>query len=75
MPLSDAVARSVPALLSVIQERGERCASATLTASSLSASKRRTSPLVGGMWEAPGGACDGGANDEGRDFCGRGYAT
>ena len=56
VPLSEAVARRVPVLLRVTQESGERWASTTLIASSLTASKRRTSPLVGGMWLAPGGA-------------------
>ncbi len=56
VPLSEAVARRVPSLLSAMQDRGERWASTTLIASSLTASKRRTSPLVGGMWLAPGGA-------------------
>ena len=56
VPLSEAVARRVPALLRVMQERGERCASTTLIASSLRASNMRTAPLVGGMWVPPGGA-------------------
>ena len=55
VPLSEAVARRVPALLTTMQERGERCASTTFIASSFSASNRRTSPLVGGMCVAPGG--------------------
>ena len=74
VPLSDAVARRVPLLLRVIQESGERCASATLMASSLIVSKRRTSPLLGGMWVPEGGACEGGAKVLGRAFWGRGYA-
>lgn len=75
VPLSEAVARRVPVLLTAMQERGERCASTTLMASSFNASKRRTSPLVGGMCVAPrgpGGVCDGGAKEEGMAFCGRG---
>ena len=72
VPLSEAVARSVPASLTIMQERGERCASTTLIASSLRVSKRRTSPLVGAMCVLPGGACDGGAKDEGAAFWGRG---
>lgn len=72
VPLSEAVARRVPLLLRVMQERGERWASTTLIASSLRASKRSTSPVVGGMWVAPGGAWDGGAKEEGRAFWGSG---
>lgn len=49
VPLSEAVARRVPVLLRLIHDRGERWASATLMASSLSASKMRTSPVVGGI--------------------------
>ena len=56
VPLSDAVARRVPSLLRAMHKSGERCASTTLMASSFTASKRRTSPLVGGMCVAPGGA-------------------
>ncbi len=56
VPLSEAVARRVPVLLREMQERGERCASATLMASSFRASKSRTSPDVGGMWVEVGGA-------------------
>lgn len=58
VPLSEAVARRVPALLTTIHERGERWASTTFIASSFRASKRRTSPLVGGTCVAlgrPGG--------------------
>lgn len=72
VPLSEAVARRVPALLRVMQERGERCASITLMASFLSASKIRTEPVVGGMCVFPGGAWDGGAKEEGAAFWGRG---
>jgi len=72
VPLSEAVARRVPVLLRVTQESGERWASTTLMASSFRASKRRTSPVVGGMWDAPGGAWEGGAKEEGRAFWGRG---
>lgn len=68
VPLSEAVARRVPALLRVMQERGDRWASARFIASSLRASKTKTAPLVGGMWVLPGGACDGGAKDEGAAF-------
>lgn len=74
VPLSEAVARRVPALLRVMQERGERCASTTLMASSFNASKTRTAPLVGAICELPGGEWDGGAKDEGAAFWGRGYA-
>lgn len=72
MPLSEAVARRVPSLLRAIQDRGERWASTTLMASSFTASKRRTSPLVGAMCVAPGGAWDGRDIDGGGSFCGRG---
>ena len=72
VPLSEAVARRVPASLTVMQERGDRCASTTLIASSLRVSKRRTSPLVGAMWVPPGGAWEGGAKDVGAAFWGRG---
>lgn len=64
VPLSEAVAKRVPALLRVMQESGDRCASTTLTASSFSESKRSTSPLVGATCDVPGGACEGGANDD-----------
>lgn len=47
VPLSDAVARSVPSPLRVIHANGERCASTTLMASSFRVSKIKTSPLVG----------------------------
>ena len=56
VPLSEAVARRVPASLTVMQQRGDRCASTTLMASSFSVSKSRTSPLVGAMCVALGGA-------------------
>jgi len=72
VPLSEAVARRVPSLLRAMQDSGERCASTTLMASSLTASKRRTSPLVGAMCVAPGGACDGRDIDGGGSFWGRG---
>lgn len=71
VPLSEAVASKVPALLTVMQESGDRCASTTFIASSLRVSKRRTSPLVGGICVAPGGpggAWDGGANEDGTAF-------
>jgi hypothetical protein len=47
VPLSEAVARSVPSLFNVIHDSGDRCASTTLMASSFNVSKIRTSPLVG----------------------------
>lgn len=72
VPLSEAVARRVPASFTVMHDKGERCASTTLIASSFKVSNRRTSPLVGEMCVAPGGAWDGGAKDEGGAFCGRG---
>ena len=72
VPLSEAVARRVPASLTAMHERGDRCASTTFIASSLMVSNRRTSPLVGATWVVPGGACAGGAKDDGAAFCGRG---
>lgn len=68
VPLSEAVARRVPASLMVIQDRGERWASTTLMASFFMVSKMRTSPLVGAMCVLPGGACEGGAKEEGAAF-------
>ena len=56
VPLSEAVARSVPSPLSVMHANGDRCASTTLIASSFKVSKIRTSPLVGVTWVVPGGA-------------------
>lgn len=47
VPLSEAVARRVPSLFKVIQDKGDRCASMTLMASNFSASNINTSPLVG----------------------------
>lgn len=72
VPLSDAVASIVPSLLNVIQDSGERCASTTLTASSLTASNIKTSPDVGGTCVEFGGACEGGAVEEAAAFCGNG---
>lgn len=72
VPLSEAVARRVPALFTVMHDKGDRCASTTLIASSFMVSNKRTSPLVGAMCVAPGGAWDGEAKDEGGTFCGRG---
>lgn len=72
VPLSEAVASKVPVLLTLIQERGERCATTTLTASSFVASNRRTSPVVGLMWVEDGGAWDGVTKLEGRVFWGSG---
>lgn len=60
VPLSDAVASSVPSLLSVMHANGDRCASTTLMASSFRVSKIRTSPLVGVICVLPGGAWAGG---------------
>jgi hypothetical protein len=56
VPFSDAVANRVPSLFSAMHESGELCASITFTASILVASYMRTSPLVGAMWSALGGA-------------------
>ena len=74
VPLSEAVASRVPSLLKVTQDKGDLCASTTLTASNLTASNIRTSPVVGGTWVLLGGACDGGANEGVVAFCGSGYA-
>ena len=49
VPFSEAVARRVPVLLIVMQDRGVLCAVTTFTASSLEALNRSTSPLVGGI--------------------------
>ena len=68
VPLSEAVASRVPASLMAMHDKGDRWASTTLIASSLSASKMRTSPLVGAICVAPGGACDGGAKEDGAAF-------
>lgn len=74
VPLSEAVAKSVPSLLSVIHAKGDRCASTTLIASSFNVSNIKTSPLVGDTWVLPGGAWAGGVKLEGGAFCGSGYA-
>jgi hypothetical protein len=75
VPLSEAVANKVPSPFSVMHERGDRWASITLMASSLTVSNINTSPVVGDMWVVLlGGACAGGAKDEGGAFCGNGYA-
>jgi len=47
VPVSDAVASKVPSLLSAIHDNGERCASTTFIASNFTASKIKTSPVVG----------------------------
>ena len=47
VPLSDAVAMTLPSLLKMMHERGDLCASTTLMASSLIASKIKISPDVG----------------------------
>jgi hypothetical protein len=72
VPFSDAVANRVPSLFSAMQDKGELCASITLTASILVASYIRTSPLVGAMWSDLGGACDGGWKVAGAALVGRG---
>lgn len=54
VPVSDAVASSVPSLFSAIHESGALCASTTLRASNFNVSNNRTSPEVGGTY------CDGG---------------
>ncbi len=47
VPLSDAVAMSVPSPFSVMHASGDRCASITLMASNFRVSNIKTSPLVG----------------------------
>lgn len=74
VPLSEAVARRVPSLFKVTDERGDLWASTTLIASSFSVSNIRASPVVGDTWVVPGGVWAGGAKDEGGALCGRGYA-
>lgn len=56
VPLSEDVARRVPSAFNATHERGDLCASITFTASSLRASKRRTSPVKGAGVPAAGGA-------------------
>lgn len=73
VPFSLAVANKVPSLLSAIHDRGELCASITLTASIFVASYMRTSPLVGATWSDLGGACEGGWKVAGAAFVGSGY--
>lgn len=65
VPLSEAVARSVPSLFNARHDSGDLCASTTLMASSFCVSKTRTSPLVGGICVLDGGAWDGGAKEDG----------
>lgn len=72
VPLSEAVARIVPSLLNATHDSGDRCASTTFTASSLTASNNKTSPDVGGTWVLFGGVCEGGAKAEADAFCGKG---
>jgi hypothetical protein len=59
VPVSEAVASRVPSLFRAMQDSGARCASTTFRASSFSASKIKTSPVVGGTKVEGGGACDG----------------
>lgn len=73
VPLSEAVASKVPSLFSAMSARGERWASMTLIASSFTASKIRTSPVVGDTCVVPGGACAGVLAAAGA-FWGSGYA-
>jgi hypothetical protein len=47
VPVSDAVASTVPSLFNAIHDSGARCASTTLTAFNANVSKMRTSPDVG----------------------------
>lgn len=55
VPLSDAVAMSVPSPFSVMHANGDRCASITLMASNFRVSNIKTSPLVGDTCVLPGG--------------------
>lgn len=68
VPLSDAVARIVPSLFRIIHDKGDRWASTTLIASSLTVSNSNTSPEVGTTWALPGGAWDGAANGDAAAF-------
>jgi hypothetical protein len=72
VPLSEAVASIVPSLLNVIHDRGDLWASTTFTASNLTVSNIRTSPVVGGTWVLFGGVCAGGEKEEVFAFCGNG---
>lgn len=75
VPVSLAVARSVPSLLRQRQDSGERCASMTLTALIVTVSKMRTRPVVGNTYADCGGAWAGlrAASFSSRGS-GRGYA-
>lgn len=74
VPVSEAVASSVPSLFRAIQDRGARCASTTFKASSFSASNMRTSPEVGATYVESGGACDGLLSPVSSRGFGSGYA-
>ena len=68
VPLSEAVASTVPSLFSTTRDNGDRCASTTFMASSLIVSKSNTSPVVGTIWALVGGAWAGGAKAEAAAF-------
>lgn len=74
VPVSLAVARSVPSLLRHMHERGERWASITFTAFSVKVSNTSTSPDVGGTYVDCGGACDGRLLSDSSLGLGNGYA-
>ena len=59
VPFSEAVASSVPSLLSAMCDKGLACASIMLICSSFVASYNMTSPLVGAGRLPLGGACGG----------------
>ena len=74
VPVSDAVASTVPSLFNAMHDNGARCASTTLTAFNASVSKMRTSPDVGATYVEPGGACEGLLSAVSSRGFGRGYA-
>ena len=74
VPVSEAVASKVPSLLRAMHDSGARCASTTLSASSLIASNMRTSPDVGATYVDSGGACDGRLSPVSSLGFGNGYA-
>ncbi len=74
VPVSDAVAKSVPSLLRAMQDKGALCASTTFKASSFRASNIRTSPEVGATKVDRGGACDGRLSPVSSLGFGSGYA-
>lgn len=74
VPVSEAVAKSVPLLFNAMQDRGDLCASTTFTAFSAIVSNIKTSPEVGATYGVRGGACDGRLSFESSRGFGRGYA-